>query len=220
MIGPVVETLLYCLGLFYGLIVLGMFGSILWNSHSRSVRQDYVRKLCECLQPQDHLPDMIFPEIQYAFNRRILIRLLTDLSAMLEGVEGRILRLILHENGLDFHVLRECRVFNEFRKIRALSVFVDIPIPDGLMHEISRYMECRNHELRMVVLLAWLNQQPGKLIDRLCGYPHPLTDRDCANIFNLLQRRSVPLTQAEKLLQSENPSVIRFGERVLKLSGN
>ena len=220
MVTTALETLLYCLGLFYSLIILGLFGSFLLNRFSRGIRETYTRKLCECLQPQDHLPDMVFPDIQYSFNRRILIRLLTDLTAMLEGVEGRILRLIFHENGLDFHILRECRIYNDFRKIHAMSVFIDIPIPEGLMKEVSRFMDSQNNELRMVSLLVWLNREPETMLERLSGYPHALSDRDCANIYALAQRRYIPASEAEKLLDSPNLSVARFGKRVLKLNGN
>jgi len=218
MVISALETLLYCLGIFYALIFLGMIGSLMWNRFSGSVRETYTLKLCECLQPQDHLPEMVFPDIQYAFNRRVLIRLLVELSSMLEGVEGRILRLIFHENGLDFHILRECRLHNDYRKINAMSVFIDIPIPDHIQKELSRFFDSQNNELRMVALLVWLNREPETMMDRLAGYPHLLSDRDCANIYSLAQRRSVAYTEAEKLLASSNPSVVRFGERVLRLN--
>lgn len=219
MVARALETLLYCLGVFYSLIVLGLLGSFLWRRFSRGIRETYTRKLCECLQPQDSLPDMVFPDIQYSFNRRILIRLLSDLTAMLEGVEGRILRLIFHENGLDFHILRECRIYNDFRKIHAMSVFVDIPIPDSLMKEVDRFMDSQNKELRMVALLVWLNREPESMMERLAGYPHELSDRSCANIYALAQRRYVSAAEARKLLDSPNLSVVRFGQRVLKLKG-
>ena len=219
MVATALETLLYCLGLFYALIVLGMVGSLLWGNVSRSVRETYTEKLCQCLQPQNHLPDVIFPDIQYSFNRRVLVRLLTELTTMLEGVEGRILRLIFLENGLDYHILRECRLYNDFRKIHAMSVFIDIPITAGLMKETARFMDSQNNELRMVALLVWLNQEPETMIERLVEYPHELSDRDCANIYALAQRRYVPVTEAEKLVDSANPSVVRFGQRVLKLNG-
>lgn len=219
MVSPALETLLYVLFLFYGLIIISLMGLYFWNRISRSVRETYTRKLCECLQPQDSLPSMVFPDIEYAFNRRVLIRLLVNLTPMLEGVEGRILRLIFHDNGLDRHILQECRFYDDFRKIRSISVFIDIPIPADLMTEFSRFLDSRNNELRMVSLLVWLNQDPPEMLDRLAGYPHELSDRDCANIYALAQRRYIPVAEAEKLIHSPNPSVVRFGRRVLKLNG-
>lgn len=88
-----------------------------------------------------------------------------------------------------------------------------------LMTEFSRFLDSRNNELRMVSLLVWLNQDPPEMLDRLAGYPHELSDRDCANIYALAQRRYIPVAEAEKLIHSPNPSVVRFGRRVLKLNG-
>ncbi|MDR0954497.1 MAG: hypothetical protein LBM20_03845 [Rikenellaceae bacterium] len=215
----VFDTLLYCLCFFYGLILLGSIGLYGWRLLSRGVRASYTQKLFECLQPQDHLPSMVFPEIEYAFNRRVLIHLLTRLAPMLEGVEGRILRLIIHDNGLDRQILQDCRYHDDYRKVESLSVFIETPIPEAMMNELHHFLDSPNNELRMVTLLVWLNQEPAQLIERLAGYPHELSDRDCANIYALAQRRNIPVTGVEALTHSPNPSVVRFGRRALKLNG-
>ena len=219
MVESAIETQVYILVLFYALIAVSMAGIYFRNRLSREVKEIYTQKLCECLQPQDHLPSLVFPDIEYSFNRRILIRLLVDLTVMLEGVEGRILLLIFHDNGLYGHILSECRYNNDHRKIRAMSVFQDIPIPDEVMNELERFLNSRNNELRMISLLVWLNQKPEEMMERLTRYPHELSDRDCANIYALAQRRYVPAMEAVKLLSSSNPTVSRFGKRVLKLKG-
>lgn len=217
---PVLDTLVIVLLLFYGLILISLVGLYVWNRISEPVRETYTQRLCDCLRPQDTLPSMVFPDIEYSFNRRILVNLLSTLSPMLEGVESRILRLIFYDNGLEHHILRECRFQDDLRKIRSLSIFIDFPIPERLMTALSGLLNSRNNELRMVVLLAWLNQEPARIIDRLVEYPHELSDRECANIYALVQRRrDIPTQEAEKLFRSANPSVIRFGYRVLKLHG-
>lgn len=213
------ETQVYILLLFYLLIFFSMAGVYFWNRWGKGVRENYTRQLLECLQPQDHLPYLVFPDIEYAFNRRVLIRLLVDLTVVLEGVEGRILILIFNDNGLYRHILRECRYKNDYRKIMAMSVFQDIRIPDYMMEELRRFLDSQNKELRMFSMLVWLNQEPEEMMDRLARYPHELSDRDCANINALAQRRTIFVSEAEKLLDSPNASVCRFGRRVLKLNG-
>ncbi len=108
MVSPALETLVIVLLFFYGLIVVCSVALYGWNRFSSPIREKYTQKLCDCLGPQDRLPSMVFPGIEYSFNRRILIKLLSSLSPMLEGVESRILRLIFHDNVFGFcitHIL-------------------------------------------------------------------------------------------------------------------
>ncbi len=212
------HALLWVLVVLYAAIVAGIAGAWLYRRFSRPIRESYTRRLLECLQPGDSLPTTRFPDTEYLFHRRRLIDLLGELSPMLEGVEHRILRLIFYDNDLDRHIVQECRWKNDFRKTRAVSVFVDVPMPDALTDELGRFRDSANLELRMVALLAWLNHDPTELFERLVEHPHPLSDRECANIYSLARRRGVPLGEAEKLLRSENPAVIRFGRRVLKMN--
>ena len=218
MVKAAFETEIIILLLFLGLIFVSMMVVYARNRLAKNVRETYTMKLCECLQPQDSLPDVRFPDIQYLFHRRVLIRLIGDLTVMLEGVEARILQLVFHSNGLYHHILRECRTGNDMQKVRAISVYLDLPIQPNMMVEISRYLDSENHELRMVTLLIWLNMDPAGMIEKLVDYPHTLSDRDCANIYSLFNRRHVAPEEAVKLLESPNPSVLRFGKQVQKLS--
>lgn len=218
MLETAIETMIYIQVVLWALILLGMTASYCWRKYSRNIKESYTRKLCECLQPQDQLPDVVFPDIQYSFNRRILLQLLSDLSVMLEGVEGRILRLIFHENGLDYHIQTECRLHDDHRKIRALSVFIDIPLPEGQMPELQRFLNSRNNELQMVALLVWLNQKPEEMAIRLSRYPHPLSDRECSNMYALGQRHALPISDVRYLLDSPNPYVRRFGRKVITIN--
>ncbi len=211
--------LIILLLLCYGGIVLGVLGLAGWRRISRPIRENYTRRLLECLQPQESLPVTRFPDTEYLFHRRLLIGLLTGLASSLDGVEYRILRLVFHENGLDRHVLTECRYRDDIHKIRALAVFIDIPMPAELVDELGRFRESRNHELRMTALLAWLNHDSATLFERLAGHSLALSDRECAGIYALARLRGVPLAGAGALLDSCNPSVARFGRRVLKLNG-
>ncbi len=214
----VLGTLVGLLTLLYAVILAEVAVVRLYRRFSGPIREKYTRQLLECLQPGDTLPSTRFPDTEYLFHRRRLIELLGELSPMLEGVEHRILRLIFYNNDLDRHILQECRWKNELRKTRALSVFVDVPMPDELTDELGRFRDSANLELRMVALLAWLNHDPEALFERLAEHPHPLSDRECANIYALARRRGVALEGAGELLRSGNPSVIRFGRNVLKLN--
>jgi hypothetical protein len=138
---------------------------------------------------------------------------------MLEGIEARILRLIFLRNGLFHHILRECRHGDDHRKVRAISVYLDLPIQPDMMVEVSRWLDSENHELRMISLLVWLNMDPATLAEKLVGYPHTLSPRDCANIFNLFITRNLPAGDAARLLSSPNPSVARLGKYILKQRG-
>jgi hypothetical protein len=213
------ETEVYILVMLLGIIFVSLVLLWFWRRQGKGVHEQYTRKLMECLQPRDSLPPLLFPGIEYAFNRRILIRLLSELAVVLAGVEGRILRLIFHDNGLYRHILHECRAGDDYRKVMALSVFQDVPLPEELVGELGRFHDSRNSELRMIALLVHLNGRPGEMMNRLATWPHELSDRDCANIYALAQRCCVPVPEVEKLLTSANPSVVRFGQRVLKMKG-
>jgi hypothetical protein len=217
----ILEMQVVILLLFSVMILLSMTGLCCSSRRENRIRESYTRKLMECLQPADRLPDLVFPGIERAFNRRLLIRLLTDLTVVLEGVEGQMLVLIFNENGLYRHILRECRRGSVYRKIMALSVFQDIFIPGYIEKELglSRFLESGHRELRMVALLVWLNQDPPRMMQRLADWRYELSDRDCANIYALAERRCIPVSAAEQLLDSANPSVIRFGQKVLKRNG-
>lgn len=214
-----VDTELYILAFFLAVIFVSLAVLYFWRSHGREVEEAYTRKLLECLQPADHLPSLVFPGTEYSFNRRILIRLLSELTVVISGVEGRILRLIFRENRLYTHILCECCSGNNYRKIRILSIFQDIPLPEELSAEVERFHDSRNAELRMISLLIRLNSLPEQMMARLAAWPHKLSDRDCANLYALAERRGVPLNEVEKLLDSTNPSVVRFGQRILKWKG-
>jgi hypothetical protein len=85
-----------------------------------------------------------------------------------------------------------------------------------MMTEVSRYLDSENHELRMISLLVWLNMDPDTVAEKLAGYPHTLSSRDCANIFDLFSRRRLPVDDAARLLASSNASVVRLGRYILK----
>ncbi len=216
MIRDYLHAQLVLLLLLLVLIFGGLLITHLHRRHGRMIRERYSRKLFDCLEPQERLPDVRFPDIRYAFHRQTLLSLIGELYVMLEGIEARILQLIFRTNGLYHHILRECRQGNDARKVRAISVYLNLPIRPAMMVEVSRYLDSENPELRMISLLVWLNMDPGTMTEKLIGYPHRLSPRDCAHIFDLFVRRCVPGNETARLLSSPNPSVVRLGKYLLK----
>lgn len=213
------EAQVAMLGLLLGMIAFRLLVVHLRKQHDRQIRERYSRQLLECLQPNERLPEVRFPDIQYAFHRQTLLRLIGELYVMLDGIEARILRLIFLRNGLFHHILRECRNGSDYQKVRAISVYLDLPIQPDMMSEVSRYLDSENHELRMTSLLVWLNMDPATATEKLVGYPHALSPRESAHIFELFRRRGLPPGEADHLLASPNPSVVRLGRHILKQRG-
>lgn len=204
--------------LFYGLIFFCIIVVHFRNRKIRRVREIYEQKLCNCLEPNEHLPSLDFPGIEDPFNQSILIDLIRELSAMVRGVEGRILLLIFRSNGLFRYTLQKSRYGSDYDRMQVLSVYFDVAVRRSTMREIGRFLKHPNHELRMITLLAWLNMEPDKLVQKLAGYPRKLSRRDYVNIYVLIQRHCIPASQASPLLSSANPSVVRFGQEWIRFN--
>ncbi len=204
------------LALLYGMILLTLAYRIVTGRRRRKISREYLEKLYGCLRPEDHLPCLRFDKIDSRYRQEVLLDLIRHLTGMIRGVEKRILLLIFHTNDLLAYLLRECRYGNDRKRIRAIFLYSSLEIHQSFMGEIVRYIHSRNRELRMVTLLAWLNMEPGKIMDKLIGYPHPLSEREYANIYSLINRHCLPMEQAVVLLGSTNPTVVRFGKMLIK----
>ena len=209
-------------GLLFFLYALTFGNGLAFSVRSHRLeetREAYERIIRKYLEPNDCLPSLTFQGLARRSNRELLVRQLKQLSAVLQGVECRILLWIFRSNRLQKHLYEECRSVNPARRARALAAYGDIVPQTGFRDTLNRHMGSRNREVRMYALLAAGNHDPENFIPLLRNYPHPLSARDYTNIHTFLLRHPAAAQQAILLLDSRNDSVRRLGHKLLRLYG-
>ena len=226
--GSLLETLIPILSViivFLMLNAIAIFGAVYILKAIRSYRSKrkdaiaatYLRLIADYLVNRKQSEYPIFPKLQNALNRNVLIAMIYQLSQDFFGKKQNKMLKLFRIRLLLKHVLFRIAVAPKAVKATYLKLFSVIILNKHLKNKFYKYLFSKHHEVRLFTQLAYLNYQTNHLGKILRDYPYILTTWDQIHFLEVIDRRSTIPPDFYPFLESSNDSVIIFGLRMIRI---
>ncbi len=158
-----------------------------------------------------------FPRLYNPLNRAVLIEQIYDLSQSLFGPKQNKLLKLFRIRKLLRHILFNFAISGKAAKATYLKLFSVVILNQNLLHKFYKYLFSKHNEIRRFAQLSLLNYNTDALKEILDDYPYYLTLWDQIHILEIIDRRATIPPDFYIYLKSNNPSVVIFGLRMIRI---
>ena len=183
----------------------------------KNTGRQYLSIIAEYVVNKQQFEYPSFPRLYNPLNRAVLIEQIYDLSQSLFGPKQNKLLKLFRIRKLLRHILFNFAISGKAVKATYLKLFSVVILNQNLLHKFYKYLFSKHNEIRRFAQLSLLNYDTDSLKEILDNYPYYLTLWDQIHILEIIERRATIPPDFYIYLKSNNPSVVIFGLRMIRI---
>ena len=178
------------------------------------LRDTYIKQIVSLLRSEQptHL------RVRSARKRIALAEAIYIVMSHTYGNDMEQLRTLVEQNDLAKLLLRRARRCRGAKRAHTLMLLSTIPLKDGVIEKIERYIHSRDKDVRMSAMTAILAAKPSSAIQTIATLEFDLSSFDTTRIIALLRRGLLPIAY-EPLLASTNRNLRILGLAIVRSFG-